>query len=157
MKRTFVFIAASLLAVSCGTSAKLTSGDYASGKDRQEEMIDTGYGEVQRKNSTASVSRLEIKQGSGYSDIYSYIRGRVPGVEVRGTSISIRGQKSIIGSNEPLILVDGVEVSDISSLQPDMVESINVLKDAASTSIYGVRGANGVIIIRTRKSADDNK
>ena len=74
------------------------------------------------------------------------------GVEVVGTSIRIRGDHSINSSNEPLLIVDGMEVSDISDLSPDEVETIDVLKDAATTALYGSRGANGVILITTRHS-----
>ena len=155
MKRAFIFIAASVLAVSCGTAGRLASGEAASGGDPGEELLDTGYGKVKRKDNTGSISRLDMKGAESYTDIYSYIRGRVPGVEVRGTSITIRGRNSINSGTEPLILVDGVEINDLSVISPNMVESINVLKDASS-SIYGVRGANGVIIITTRK-ADDGK
>lgn len=148
MKRILIFAAATLLAVSCGTARNAAS----SGTNSDEELVDTGYGKIRKKDSTSSVSSLDVKQGSGYSDIYEYIKGRVAGVEVNGTSISIRGVRSITGSNEPLILVDGVETSDISGISPDMVERIEVLKDASSTALYGFRGANGVILIYTRKS-----
>ena len=81
-------------------------------------------------------------------------KGRVPGLVVNGTSITIRGVNSILGSNEPLILVDGMETDDISHIQPDMVERVDVLKDASTTALYGARGANGVILIVTRKTID---
>ena len=66
-----------------------------------------------------------------------------------GGSIQIRGISSVNSSTEPLILVDGVEVRDLSNINPMDVESIDVLKDA-SASIYGVRGANGVIIVKLK-------
>jgi len=74
-------------------------------------------------------------------------------VEVNGTSIRIRGERSILGNNEPLILVDGMVTDDISHISPEEVDRIDVLKDASSTAIYGSRGANGVILITTRRSA----
>ena len=76
------------------------------------------------------------------------------GLEVNGTTLRIRGDRSILGSNEPLILVDGVVTDDIGYITPDEVERIDVLKDASSTAIYGSRGANGVILITTRKSVE---
>lgn len=146
-KRTLTIIAAALALCSCGNAGKSLS----SAPDPGEEYVNTGYGHVKKKNSTSAISSLKIEQGSGYSNIYDYIKGRVAGVEVVGTSIRIRGERSILGSNEPLILVDGLEMSDIGSISPDMVKSIDVLKDASSTAMYGSRGANGVILITTRK------
>ncbi len=151
MKRILIFAAAASLALSCGTTGKLTSGEAASLTDPGEELLNTGYGYIKKKDSTGSISRLDMKGAESYSDIYDYIRGRVPGVEVRGTVITIRGRNSINSSTDPLILVDGVEVKDLSHISPNMVESIEVLKDASSASIYGIRGANGVILITTRK------
>ncbi len=148
----FAFAAAALIVVSCGTSRK--AADYVPGRDSGEEYVNTGYGKIKKKDSASSVSSLEIKQGSGYSDIYEYLKGRVPGLVVNGTSITIRGVNSILGSNEPLILVDGMETDDISHIQPDMVERVDVLKDASTTALYGARGANGVILIVTRKTID---
>lgn len=148
----FAFTAAALIVVSCGTSRK--AADYVPGRDSEEEYVNTGYGKIKKKDSASSVSSLEIKQGSGYSDIYEYLKGRVPGLVVNGTSITIRGVNSIMGSNEPLILVDGMETDDISHIQPDMVERVDVLKDASTTALYGARGANGVILIVTRKTID---
>jgi len=151
MKRILIFAAAASLALSCGTTGRIASGEAASLTDPGEELLNTGYGYIKKKDSTGSISRLDMKGAESYSDIYDYIRGRVPGVEVRGTAITIRGRNSINSSTEPLILVDGVEVRDLSHISPNMVESIEVLKDASSASIYGIRGANGVILITTRK------
>lgn len=152
MKRTLLLAAATLIAVSCGTSHR--ASDFARAHDPDEEYVNTGYGKVRKRDSASSVSSIEVKQGSGYSDIYEYLKGRVPGLVVNGTSITIRGINSIMGSNEPLILVDNIEMDDISHIQPDMVERVDVLKDASSTALYGVRGANGVILITTRKTLD---
>ncbi len=150
MKRLLILAALAALALSCGTGRKMASDQAASGSG-DDELLNTGYGYIKKKDNTASISRLDMKGAEGYTDIYDYMRGRVPGVEVRGTSITIRGRNSINSGTEPLILVDGVEVRDISQISPTMVESIEVLKDASSTSIYGIRGANGVILITTRK------
>ena len=73
------------------------------------------------------------------------------------TQIRVRGGGSITQSNDPLYIVDGVQVSDISDIPADNIESIDVLKDAASTAIYGARGANGVILITTKGSKGDGK
>lgn len=71
-----------------------------------------------------------------------------------GMSIRIRGGGSITQSNDPLFIVDGVQVSGIDDIPADNIESIDVLKDAASTAIYGARGANGVILVTTKGGKD---
>ena len=81
-----------------------------------------------------------------YRDIYEMIQGKCAGVQVTGRSITIRGKNSINLSTEPLFVVDGVAVEDVSHINPREVKNITVLKDSAA-SIYGVRGANGVILI----------
>ena len=127
-----------------------------SGLDDGEEEVNIGYGSTSRKNLTSSVSSVKINRNeiSTYSDIYEYLRGRVPGVEISGsganTKIVIRGIATVYGSSDPLILVDGVRVTDLSTVRPGDVKSVEVLKDAASCAIYGAQGANGVILIKTR-------
>ena len=123
-----------------------------------DEEINIGYGTTTRTRLTDSVSKVSVdgNELSGYSDIFEYLRGRVPGLVIGpsspGTmpSIRVRGISSINASNEPLILVDGVEQSDISDLNPRDVKSVEVLK-GPSAAIYGVRSAAGVILITTRR------
>ncbi|MDT3357040.1 MAG: TonB-dependent receptor plug domain-containing protein [Bacteroidota bacterium] len=122
------------------------------------KVADIGYGTIKVRDLTTAVSTVKIKQREivTYSNIYDYIRGRVPGVTVlkvgqNGGKIIIRGLGSINSSTDPLMLVDGVEVTDLSYINPSDVKSIDVLKDAASCAIYGARGANGVILISTKK------
>ena len=93
---------------------------------------------------------------SQYTDIYDIIRGRFPGVQISGGEIIIRGMNSIMGSNAALLVVDGVAVSESSfaSIPTANIASINVLKDAAA-SIYGVRGAHGVVIVETKKGREN--
>ncbi|MCR4824268.1 MAG: TonB-dependent receptor plug domain-containing protein [Bacteroidales bacterium] len=146
MKRIYPLLLIALLACSCGTAR------HANIEDPEEEDVNLGYQKIRRKDSTSATSTVKVKRGSGYSNIYEYLQGRVAGLEVNGTSLRIRGDRSLLGSNEPLILVDGVVVDDISYISPDEVERIDVLKDASSTAIYGSRGANGVILITTRKT-----
>ena len=84
--------------------------------------------------------------------MYEYLRGRVAGVMVTPENkILVRGVNSINASTDPLILVDGVETTDLSVINPADVSSVDVIKDG-SASIYGMRGANGVILITTRKN-----
>jgi TonB-dependent SusC/RagA subfamily outer membrane receptor len=92
--------------------------------------------------------------------IEQVLMGRFPGVTVMrtpdgGVSVRIRGATSIRGSNEPLYVIDGIEIEpgangSLTGINPHDIASIQVLKDAAETSLYGVRGANGVIVIRTK-------
>lgn len=116
------------------------------------DEVDMGYGNVSKESVTTSVSDVKVgsQEGTTYSNMYEYLRGRVAGVEVRGSKILIRGTGSINSSTDPLILLDGVAIEDLSIVNPAEVESVEVLKDT-SASIYGVRGANGVIQIKTKK------
>ena len=95
----------------------------------------------------ASLSPSE-KERNSYTNIYSYLRGKVPGVTVNGTEVHVRGVGSVNSGTAPLFIVDGVELQDISTINPQEIERVDVIKDA-SASIYGFRGANGVIKITT--------
>lgn len=125
-----------------------------------DEVVVIGYGTVKRRDLTgavASVKGTEI-QKNPVSNVAQALQGKLPGVNVvsqdgrPGATISVRvrGGGSITQSNEPLYVVDGFPVSDISDIPASDIESIDVLKDAASTAIYGARGANGVILVTTK-------
>ena len=120
-------------------------------------MVDLGYGKVRKKDLTTSVSKLKVnkKTAVAYSDIGEYLMGKVPGLlvqKVGGTyKFVIRSTATIYGDTDPLFVVDGVRTDDISYLNPSDVDHVEVLKDAASASIYGTEGGNGVILITTRK------
>ena len=103
------------------------------------------------KDNTGNSNVLNIKDSAVpvYQDIYDMIRGRVPGVEVSGKSIKIRGTTSLNISTEPLFVVDGVIVSSVDDIAPETVKSIEVLKGPDATA-YGTRGSNGVILITRR-------
>ena len=148
MKKICLILLTLALACSCGSS-RLYVPD---GTDPEEEDVNLGYQKVKKKDSTSATGSVKVDRASGYNNIYDYLKGRVAGVEVNGTTIRIRGERSILGNNDPLILVDGMVTDDISNITPDEVERIDVLKDAASTAMYGSRGANGVILITTRRS-----
>jgi TonB-dependent SusC/RagA subfamily outer membrane receptor len=123
----------------------------------ENELVDLGYGKVRRKDVTSSVSKVSVdeKTVTSYSDMGSYLMGRVPGLTVtktgNGYRYSIRSSDTIYGNTEPLFVVDGVTVDDISYLNPSDVDHVEVLKDAASASIYGTQGGNGVILITTKR------
>lgn len=120
------------------------------------ETVYDGYSHTPKESNTNSIATVKNGEKSkrNYETIYDMLIGEVAGVRVDMTgnnsaNIYIRGKNSINGSSQPLFIVDGSEVSDISYLNPNDVDRIDVLKDA-SASIYGVRGANGVIIITTK-------
>ena len=131
-----------LMAVGCGTSARVSAEDTD---------VNLGYSTVKQKGLTYSVSTVGVKENdaTAYRDIYEYLQGRVAGVQVTPDKrIIIRGIGTNSDSFDPLILVDDVETTDLSGLNPADVQSVDVIKDGTS-AIYGMRGANGVIIIRT--------
>lgn len=125
-------------------------------RQMEDDSIYVGYGYIKRKNLTTSVSKVDVMdiQMKGYTSIGEYLKGRVPGLQVMKTGAGyrylIRGVSSINSPTDPLFIVDGMEVNDIDSINPNDVERVEVLKDA-SASIYGNRGACGVIIITTKR------
>jgi TonB-linked SusC/RagA family outer membrane protein len=130
-----------------------------------QEVVITGYGSSSRRQIAGSIAKVngdEIKlQPVGSFD--KLLQGKVPGLLSQSQSgqpgaaadVTIRGKGSINGSNTPLYVIDGVQVgaADFATLNPADIESYNVLKDASSTSIYGSRGANGVIVITTKRGS----
>ena len=145
MKRIFPLLLCAALVYGCGTAAVQPASDFAG------EELQIGYGTQTRDQITSSVSRVDMPEHPHlYHNIYDMIVGRCPGVIVHGTSVTIRGTNSILGSTEPLYILDGTPIDSIDSINPNDVKSIDVLKDASATSIYGMRGANGVIIITTK-------
>ena len=133
-----------LMAVGCGTSARVSAEDTD---------VNLGYSTVKQKGLTYSVSTVGVKENdaTAYRDIYEYLQGRVAGVQVtQDKRIIIRGVNTINAGGDPLILVDGVETPDISDLNFHDIKSIDVLKDG-SAAIYGLRGANGVLLITTKR------
>jgi len=125
------------------------------------EVVVVGYGEVERKDLTTSVSSISSKQLKDIpiNSAAQALAGRLAGVQVvasEGTPnaqvlIRVRGGGSITQDNTPLYVVDGVQVENaLSVLAPQDIASIDVLKDASATAIYGARGANGVVIITTK-------
>lgn len=125
-----------------------------------DEVVAIGYGTVRRRDITGSVSSVSAESLAAIpvSSAIEAISGKMAGVQVTATEgspdaeirIRVRGGGSITGDNTPLYIVDGFPVSSINDISPSEIESIDVLKDASSTAIYGSRGANGVIIITTK-------
>ncbi|MBG0860239.1 MAG: SusC/RagA family TonB-linked outer membrane protein, partial [Bacteroidales bacterium] len=126
-----------------------------------EEVVVIGYGTVRKKDLTGSVASLkpnEITKTASNNPLQS-MQGKIAGVDITKTSgesgsgimISLRGNRSINASNTPLFLVDGIEYGSTLDINASDIASLEILKDASSTAIYGTRGANGVIIITTKK------
>ena len=120
-----------------------------------EEMVNIGYGKVSKKDLTTPTGQINGKDNKydSYTSIYDMIRGEVPGVQVVGTQILIRGMSSINSSNDPLLVVDGMPVSSIDNISPREVKSISVLK-GSDAAIYGTRAAGGVILIDLKGASD---
>lgn len=126
------------------------------------DVIVIGYGSQRREAVTGSVASIsgERIRDIPAPNISQAIQGRLPGVEVSQTStkpgatmqILIRGQRSLTASNDPLIVLDGIPfIGSLGDINPNDVKSIDILKDASATAIYGSRGANGVILITTNR------
>ena len=114
-----------------------------------DDKVNTGYSDVSKDELTTSVGSVEISDDRHYRNIYEMISGEVPGVHVSGNRIRIRSKSSISQSVEPLIILNDVIVTDLDGILPISVKSINILKGPA-TAIYGARGADGVILIKTK-------
>jgi TonB-dependent SusC/RagA subfamily outer membrane receptor len=126
-----------------------------------EGLTAVGYGQQQRRTVTGSVATVsadQLVEVPTFNAIKA-LQNRIPGVDITntgnkpgdGVSIRIRGVRSISATNDPLYVVDGVPIAGgIGDFNPDDIVSIDVLKDAAATAIYGSRGANGVVLVTTK-------
>ena len=137
-----------------------------------KDVVVVGYGTKTKKEISSSIGSVNAKEISAtpVADPAQALQGRVAGLQViqnsgapggtGGTSIRIRGISSVNGSNNPLIVLDGFPLPDqnadnvLNAISPNDIESIDILKDAAAASIYGVRGSNGVVIINTKRGKD---
>ena len=129
-----------------------------------DEVVVIGYGTVKRKDLTGSVSSVqgESLKEIPVANVAEAITGKLAGVQITTTEgspdadikIRVRGGGSITQDNAPLYIVDGFPVASISDISSSEIESIDVLKDASSTAIYGSRGANGVIIVTTKSGKE---
>ena len=153
------------------TEVKVTKDMRITLKDDNElldEVVVVGYGTQKKANLTGAVSTVDVAktmEGRPQTDVMKALQGAVPGLTILNTSgdinssasIEIRGVGSINGTLKPLYIVDGVSMSDISFLNPEDIEDISVLKDAASASIYGSRAAGGVIMIKTKTAKSQDR
>lgn len=140
--------------------------------DELDEVIVVGYGTQRKIETTGAIATIksgELTQ-TPVANVAQGLQGRVAGVQVvqnssapgGNVSVRVRGTNSIRGSSEPLYIIDGVQVSNgggvndlspLSTINPNDIESVQVLKDASSTAIYGARGANGVVIVTTKRGS----
>ena len=131
-----------------------------------QDVVVVGYGTVKKKDLTGSVSSINsdhLNLGGTTANIGQAIQGRAAGVVVQqtsfapgaGLSITIRGGNSFSGSNAPLYVVDGFITANINQINPNDIASVDILKDASATAIYGARGSNGVILITTKKGTNN--
>ncbi|MCM1511390.1 MAG: TonB-dependent receptor [Clostridium sp.] len=128
------------------------------------DVVVIGYGTVRKKDLTGAVASVNAKQIENVpvSNVSEALTGKMAGVNITTTEgspdadikIRVRGGGSLSQDNSPLYIVDGFEVSSISDIAPSEIESIDVLKDASSTAIYGARGANGVVIVTTKSGKE---
>jgi len=128
-----------------------------------EEVVVVGYGTVKKRDLTGTVSTISAKDVTerNTTSALEAIQGNVAGVQISsnsgrlgdGYSISIRGKNSLLLDTKPLFIVDGAPVDDISFLNPQDIERMDVLKDASSAAIYGSRGASGVVIVTTKSGS----
>lgn len=133
--------------------------------DKQlDDVVVVGYGTVKRKDLTGAVSSVKAADivRTPTSNAVEALQGRVPGADINrtsgkagaGASIQIRGNRSITSTPGPLYVIDGIQGARIEDLNTNDIESIDVLRDASSTAIYGSAGANGVVIVTTKKGKD---
>lgn len=126
-----------------------------------EEIVVVGYGVMKKRDLSGSISQLKTKDITAVptTNVLESLQGKIAGLDMTpssgavgaGFNFNVRGNRSLTASNAPLILVDGIAYGSDITINPNDIESIEVLKDASTTAIYGSRGANGVIMITTKK------
>ncbi|MCC5927927.1 MAG: TonB-dependent receptor [Cyclobacteriaceae bacterium] len=132
-----------------------------------QEVVVIGYGEVKKQDLTGSVAVLDTEELTRFpvANLGSAMQGRLSGVQVVNASepganpqILVRGFGTIFGDPNPLVVIDGLQtgVGALANIDPNSIESLQVLKDASAAAIYGSRAANGVIIITTKKGREDS-
>ena len=130
------------------------------------EVVVIGYGTMDKKELTSAVSYVSAKDFTRVASVdpSMMIQGKVPGVSITNTgagdpnneaSIQIRGVSSRNAGLGPLIVIDGIVGGNLTNLNPNDIESFDILKDGAASAIYGTRGSNGVILVTTKKGTRD--
>lgn len=156
---SFIGMKSTDIVVNNQTILNVSLEDEASSLD---EIVVVGYGQVKKSDVTGSIVSVSSKELNSrpVSDALQGMQGKAAGVDITSNqrpgslgSITIRGVRSLTASNSPLYVVDGIPLisGGIDNINPNDIESIDVLKDASATAIYGSRGANGVVIISTKR------
>ncbi|MEG0517240.1 MAG: SusC/RagA family TonB-linked outer membrane protein [Bacteroidales bacterium] len=125
-----------------------------------DEVVVTGYQTLSRDRVTGSFGSISAEKlnNTMTSDLISRLDGKVAGLQIKDGNLTIRGAGSILSSTSPLIVVDGFPIENgLESVNPDDIQNVTVLKDAAAASIWGTRAGNGVIVITTKKGAKSSK
>lgn len=168
MKTTYalpILLAGAFVLLFAGGCASSKPSDADAAKSTpEEETVQIGYGTQQKGDETGAVTTVDVDKANReqpVTNVSDILKGRVAGVHVSegpggGIKVRIRGAQSFSGDDDPLYVIDGLPVTPdpggvIPFLNPYDIESISVLKDAAATAIYGSDGANGVIVIVTKK------
>ncbi|MFZ3563124.1 SusC/RagA family TonB-linked outer membrane protein [Tenacibaculum finnmarkense] len=156
----FSFVGMKTIEKTVGVASKLNI-IMTSDENLLEEIVIVGYGSVSKKDLTGSISTIGVEQlqDKPVANIAQALQGKTSGLQIvstggrsgDATQISIRGNGSLSASNNALYVIDGVPQEDMGGISPEDVKSISILKDAASTAIYGSRGSNGVILIETNR------
>ena len=160
---SYIGFATKELALNGRNTISITLEESTEGLD---EVVVIGYGSVKKSDLTGSVSSVQADKLNmdSQASIEQVIQGRIAGVQVTqtsaepggGFSIRVRGTNSITAGNEPLYVIDGLAgANPENSLNPSDIKSIQVLKDASATAIYGARGSNGVVLITTKQGQKD--
>lgn len=129
------------------------------------QVVVTGYGTQSKRNVTGAIAKVDLAQTRDLpnTNVTEALRGRVPGVQFNSNgrpgqngTILVRGARSLGGANNPLIVVDGIFFNgSLNDINPNDIESIDILKDASAAAIYGSRAANGVILITSKKGTTE--
>jgi TonB-dependent starch-binding outer membrane protein SusC len=162
---SFIGYEAQEITVGNQTSVNVTLAETVKGLN---EVVVIGYGTQRRESVTGSVASINgnVLRDVPSSNFSQSIQGRLPGVDLSQTStrpgstlqIRVRGTRSLTASNDPLVVLDGIPfVGSINEINTNDIKSLDILKDASATAIYGSRGANGVIIITTNKGQKGQK
>ena len=159
LKITYIGYKDQKIAVAGKNSFNITMEEDAASLD---EVVVVGYGTMKKKDLTGAVANVkteDLEKVAG-ANALSAMQAKVPGVDLQlsgggeagaGVSMQMRGNRSLLANNDPLVIVDGVEYGTTLDIPASDIESMDILKDAASTAIYGTKGANGVILITTKR------
>lgn len=152
--------------VNTGSSTQVNVTLSIAQQNLQEVVVSTGYTSQTRRQATSSIAKVsgdEVKS-QPLGSFEQLLQGKAPGILIQSQSgqpgsaatVTIRGKGSVLGTTEPLYILDGVQITaaDFQSINPSDIETYNVLKDAMGTAQYGSRGANGVIVITTKRGAN---